>query len=211
MIPKVKNREFWTLPHSDFIVRKEIDMSLVYIFLANGFEEVEGLTSVDLLRRSGADVKMVSIMESQTVIGAHGICVKADMMFDQIREEADLLVLPGGMPGTNYLKEHEGLAALLKEYNERKQWIGAICAAPGVFGKLGFLEGRRVTSYPGCLDGCSYGEYCEDTVVVDGHIITSRGVGTAIDFALTLIEILSGKEEAAKIADSILYDKYAVE
>lgn len=182
-------------------------MSLVYIFLADGFEEVEGLTSVDLLRRSGAEVKTVSIMEGPFVTGSHGICVKADLMFDEIEEEAALLVLPGGLPGTNYLKEHEGLASMLREYHDKKQWIGAICAAPGVFGKLGFLEGRRATSYPGCLDEYSCGEYLEDSVVVDGHIITSRGVGTAIDFALTLIEILSGKEEAAKIAASILYDK----
>lgn len=186
-------------------------MSLVYIFLADGFEEVEGLTSVDLLRRSGAEVKTVSIMGNQSVTGSHGICVMADLMFDQIEEPADMLVLPGGLPGTDYLKEHEGLASLLREYNEKKQWIGAICAAPGVFGKLGFLEERRATSYPGCLDEYSVGEYCEDAVVVDGHIITSRGVGTAIDFALMLIEILSGKKEAVKIADSILYGKYVTE
>lgn len=182
-------------------------MSLVYIFLADGFEEVEGLTSVDLLRRAGVTVKMVSIMDSKTICGARGISVNADLLFDEMDEKADMLVLPGGLPGTNYLREHQGLSALLKQYYDNEQWIAAICAAPSVFAGLGFLEKRQATSYPGCLEGYMVGEVKEDPVVIDGHVITSRGVGTAIEFALAEIEVLSGREKADEIAASVVYSR----
>ncbi|MCD8018176.1 MAG: DJ-1/PfpI family protein [Clostridiales bacterium] len=180
-------------------------MSLVYVFLADGFEEVEGLTAVDLLRRAGADVKMVSIMGRQKIQGSHGISVEADMLFDDLTETADMLVLPGGLPGTNYLREHDGLAELLKKQYEAKRWVAAICAAPSVFAGLGFLEGRKATSYPGCVDDTQCGTYLEEPAVVDGNVVTSRGVGTAIPFALTLIEVLVGKDKAEEIAASIIY------
>lgn len=179
-------------------------MSLVYIFLADGFEEIEGLTAVDLLRRAGCDVKTVSVMKRKVIKGSHDICLYADMMFDDIKDKADMLVLPGGMPGTNYLRDHEGLAALLKEQYEAGKWIGAICAAPSVFEGLGFLKDRKATSYPGAIHE-SVGEYLEDKVVADEHVITSRGVGTAIPFALKLIEVLCGAEKAEEIAASIIY------
>lgn len=182
-------------------------MSLVYIFLADGFEEIEGLTSVDLLRRAGVEVKTVSIMDRRIITGARGIPVIADMMFDDMNEEADLLMLPGGMPGTNYLREHEGLAALLKEYDQKEKTIAAICAAPSVFAGLGFLKGRRATSYPGCLEGYVVGQIVTESVVQDGHIITSRGVGTAIDLALALIELLDSREKADEIAASVVYER----
>lgn len=179
-------------------------MSLVYIFLADGFEEIEGLTAVDLLRRAGCDVKTVSVIGRKVIKGSHDICLYADMMFDDIKEKADMLVLPGGMPGTNHLREHEGLAALLKEQYEAGKWVAAICAAPSVFEGLGFLKDRKATSYPGAV-GEAVGEYLEDKVVVDGHVITSRGVGTAIPFALKLIEVLCGAGKAEEIAASIIY------
>lgn len=180
-------------------------MSLVYVFCADGFEEVEGLTAVDLLRRAGLDVKMVSIMGRKTVTGSHNIKVETDMLFEDLKEEAELLVLPGGLPGTDYLKEHGGLSELLKKQYGEGRWIAAICAAPSVFAGLGFLKGRKATSYPGCVDDSLCGEYVEESVAVDGNVITSRGVGTAISFALKLIEVLKSKKEADEIAASILY------
>ena len=180
-------------------------MRSVYVVCADGFEEVEGLTAVDLLRRAGIDVKMVSIMGRLQITGSHNISVNTDILIEDIREEADMLLLPGGMPGTNYLREHEGLADLLKKQYEAGKWVAAICAAPSVFGGLGFLKDKEATSYPGCLDGIPVGAYKEDPVVVDGNVVTSRGVGTAIAFALKLIEVLISKEKAEEIAASIIY------
>ena len=179
-------------------------MKKAYVFLADGFEEIEGLTVVDVLRRAGAEVEMVSVMDRKEITGAHGIKVEADRMIEEAGE-ADLYVLPGGMPGTNYLRDHEGLAELLKKQYEAGKWVAAICAAPSVFGGLGFLKDRKATSYPGCLDGIPVGEYTEEPVAVDGNVVTSRGVGTAIAFALKLIEVLISKEKADEIAASIVY------
>ena len=183
-------------------------MSLVYMFIADGFEEVEGLTSVDLLRRAGIEVKMVSVMGRKNIEGAHGIRLETDLLIEELEgsvSPADMMVLPGGMPGTNYLRESAPLADLLKAQYESGRYVAAICAAPSVLAGLSFLKGRRATSYPGCLDGYEVGEYCREPVVTDGHVITSRGVGTAIPFALTLIEKLEGAGKADQIASSILY------
>jgi len=183
-------------------------MSLVYMFIADGFEEVEGLTSVDLLRRAGIEVKMVSVMGRKNIEGAHGIRLETDLLIEELEGSeslADMMVLPGGMPGTNYLRESAPLADLLKAQYESGRYVAAICAAPSVLAGLSFLKGRRATSYPGCLDGYEVGEYCREPVVTDGHVITSRGVGTAIPFALTLIEKLEGAGKADQIASSILY------
>ena len=180
-------------------------MSLIYLFCADGFEEIEGLTAVDLLRRAGLCVKTVSIMGRKKVTGAHEITIETDLLFEEIDREADLLVLPGGLPGTDYLRAHEGLRDLLKKQYEKEGWIAAICAAPSVFAGLGFLKDRKATSYPGCVSHEECGAYLEEPVVADGKVITSRGVGTAIPFALKLIEALKNKEEADKVASAILY------
>lgn len=180
-------------------------MSLVYVFFADGFEEVEALTTVDLLRRAGEDVRMVSIMGRKSVTGSHQISVECDMIFEEIAKTADLLVLPGGLPGTNHLREHRELSELLTEQYQDGRFVAAICAAPSVFAGLGFLKDRKATSYPGCVDASLCGSYVEDAVAVDDNVVTSRGVGTAIPFALTLIALLEGQEEADKIAASIVY------
>lgn len=181
-------------------------MSLVYVFFADGFEEVEALITVDLLRRADEDVRMVSIMGRKTVTGSHHISVECDMVFEEIGRTADLLVLPGGLPGTNHLREHRELNHLLMEQYNDGGLVAAICAAPSVFAGLNFLKGRKATSYPGCVDPSQCGEYVEEPVAVDGNVITSRGVGTAIPFALALIEVLEGKEKADQIAASIVYN-----
>ena len=180
-------------------------MSQVYIFLADGFEELEGLTAVDLLRRAGIEITMVSVTGKKPVTGSHGITVESDILFEEIDGEAQMLVLPGGMPGTLALREHAGLADMLKDYLAKGKWIAAICAAPSVFAGLGFLKEKKATSYPGALQDLPVGEYLEEPVVKDGHIITSRGVGTAIPFALSLITCLKGEEKAQEIASSIVY------
>jgi len=180
-------------------------MSRVYVFLADGFEEVEGLTVVDLLRRAGAELFTVSVMGRKRIHGSHGIDVTADLLLEGLSEEADLLVLPGGMPGTKHLREHEGLAGLLTAHYEAGKPVAAICAAPSVLAGLGFLKERKATSYPTCLDGFELGEYLEEEVVIDGNVTTSRGVGTAIPFALSLIGQLFGEDKAQEISDSIIF------
>lgn len=178
----------------------------VCVFLANGFEEIEGLTVVDLLRRAEVEVTTISITGEKTIHGAHGIDVQADTLFEEMQyEEQDMLVLPGGMPGTRYLGEHEGLKQLLVHFYRSQKYIAAICAAPSVLGQYGFLNGRRATSYPGFEDALVGAEYVEDAVAVSDFVITSRGLGTAIDFSLVLIEKLVGKEKAEQIGKAIMY------
>lgn len=177
-----------------------------YVFLAEGFEEVEALTPIDLLRRAGVEVTTVSVTGEKAVCGSHQIPVVADTLFEDVKfDDADLLVLPGGMPGTLNLKAHQELAELLEASYENKTYIAAICAAPMVFGGLGFLKGRKASIYPGMEDELIGAEVTYDSVSVDGHVITSRGVGTAIPFALELIALLCGREKADQIGKAIVY------
>ena len=178
-----------------------------YVYLQQmDFEEIEELTVVDLLRRAGAEVFMVSVGEGLTIKGAHNIELKADVLFDEIcYDDADILVLPGGMPGTLNLRNHEKLCALLKEFAAKDKKIAAICAAPMILGELGLLKGKKATCYPGFEDKLIEAEVCTDRVVRDGNITTSRGLGTAIPFALELISQLYGKEKAEEIKKSVIY------
>ncbi|MDO5541325.1 MAG: DJ-1/PfpI family protein [Eubacteriales bacterium] len=181
-------------------------MSKVYVFFADGFEEIEGLTVVDMMRRAGADTVMVSVSGNKTVCGAHKIRIEADELFENGDfSDADMLVLPGGMPGTLHLLEHRGLAEVLEKADESKTGIAAICAAPRVLGSLGLLKGREAVCYPGVEEHLTGADVCTDNVVTDGHITTSRGLGTAIDFSLELISRLFGPEKAAQMAKSIVY------
>lgn len=178
----------------------------VCVFLADGFEEIEGLTVVDLLRRAGICVTTVSVTGALQIQGAHGILVQADKLFEEINyEEQDMAVLPGGMPGTVHLEEHEGVRSVLKDYYEKRKYLAAICAAPSIFGKLGFLEGRKAVSYPSKEAELFGAEVGRDSVAVSDFIITSRGLGTAIDFALALIGLLLDQETADKISESVVY------
>jgi len=186
--------------------QEEMIMKQIAVFLAEGFEEIEGLTVTDLLRRAGVTVTNVSVTGEKTVHGSHGIGVEADALFEEMEFEGmDMLVLPGGMPGTKHLKEHRDLCALLKEFYAKERYLAAICAAPTVFGELGFLEGRKACCYPGMESGLSHAETNEEPVNVDGHMITSRGLGTAIPFALKLIELLCGKEKAEEIGHGVVH------
>lgn len=181
-------------------------MATVSLFLANGFEEIEGLTVVDLLRRAEIDIEMVSIEEGLTITGGHGIVVVADKLFAEVDfEGVDMLVLPGGMPGTTNLLKHQELVFLLKQFHEKGKMLSAICAAPSVLGAHGILQGKNATSYPGWEKKLLGANYQEAAVVHDGNVITSRGLGTAIDFALEIISYFKGKEKADQIKSSIIY------
>lgn len=183
-------------------------MSTVYVFFAEGFEEIEGLTVVDLLRRAEVEVKMIGVTSETEVTGSHGISVKMDAaLADVSLETATALVLPGGMPGTKNLGKSEQVNTFLKEADQKGILIGAICAAPSVLGDLGLLKGKRAVCYPGFEDRLKGAEIVCDEVVEDGNIITSRGMGTAISFGLALIAGLKDETKANEIADAIIYQK----
>ncbi len=178
----------------------------VFVFLADGFEEIEGLTVVDILRRAGVDVTMMSVTGSLSIRGSHDIGVQADCLFDAKEAgEADMLVLPGGMPGTLTLKEHEGLNELFRKFDREKRNIAAICAAPSILGGLGMLKGKKACSYPGFEDKLDGADVQQVPVVTDGHITTGRGMGVAIPFALRLTAILCGEDNAEEVRKSIVY------
>ncbi len=185
-------------------------MKKACVFLADGFEEIEGLTVVDILRRAGVETQTVSVMGRKEIAGSHEIPVTADLLFEDLTEEdassADLLVLPGGMPGTLNLKAHEGLTKLLREFDEKKKYIAAICAAPSILSELGMLKGRKACAYPSFEEALDCGEVLQVPVVTDGHITTGRGMGAAIPFALRLTELLCGAEKAEEVRKSIVYE-----
>lgn len=181
-------------------------MSKAYIFLAEGFEEIEALTVVDFLRRAEIEISMVSVTGDKKVKGSHQITVLADILFEEASfEDADILIFPGGMPGTTNLMKHEGLDKLLREFHKKNKNIAAICAAPSVLGSKGLLAGKRATCYPGFESKLTGSITADQDVVVDGNIITSKGPGTAMDFSLALISKLVGKDTAKRIADGGIY------
>jgi protein deglycase len=166
----------------------------VLVPLADGFEEIEAVTVIDLLRRAGIEVVAASLARGP-VTGSHGITVRPDAELDAVLDEGfDMIVLPGGLPGATGLAEDDRVLELLRRQAEARRYTAAICAAPGVLAKAGLLAGKRATSFPGFLaaDSAPGIVLLEDPVVTDGRIITSRGPGTAMDFALVLIERLAG-------------------
>lgn len=181
-------------------------MKSVYVFLADGFEEIEGLTVVDILRRADIETKTVSIMGRKEVLGSHGIAVQADLVFEELdASDASMYVLPGGMPGTRHLAAHGGLKELLLAAREENKKVAAICAAPSVLGGLGLLKGKRAVCYPGFEEQLLEAEVTQQPVEVCEDIITSRGMGTAIPFALALVAQFKGEKKAQEIAQGIIY------
>lgn len=178
---------------------------MIYVLLAEGFEELEAMAPVDLLRRAGAAVKTVSLTEEKIVTGARGIPAVADILLSEVDFDAmEMLVLPGGYPGYENIAKCAPAIDLLMRADGAKKIIAAICGAPSVPGKLGLLKGQKATCYPGMEDtlGC---EALTDKVVESGHFITSRGAGTAVDFALALVAKAVSPEKAAEIAKGIVY------
>ena len=169
-------------------------MASVLIPLAQGCEELEAVTIIDLFRRAEIEVTTVGL-DNEVVVASRGTRLIPDDQLENVLDQSfDMIVLPGGLPGADYLNQDKRIHALLQKINAENKWLGAICAAPKVFATAGLLENKKATSYPGSLDGINVPgmQYQTDPVVVDGNIITSRGPGTAMDFALKLIELLSG-------------------
>jgi len=180
---------------------------MVYIFLANGFEEIEGLGTMDILRRGGLNVTTVSISDSLTVESSHGVTLQADTTFGAADfGDAEMLVLPGGMPGSTNLNAHEGLRQLLLDFNAKKGKIAAICAAPLVFGSLGLLKGKRATIYPGMdkMLGAD-ANYTGELVTTDGNITTGRGPAATFPFAYRLLEQLKGVNCAEEVSKGMVF------
>lgn len=181
-------------------------MSRVCVFLADGFEEIEGLTVVDILRRAGVDTQTVSITGERMVTGSHCIPVQTDICLEAADfSETELLVLPGGMPGTLNLGNCKALTDLLTQFHENGKKVAAICAAPSVLGDLGILKGKKAACYPGFEDRLKGAEVVYDQVAWDGNVTTSRGMGTAIPFALSLVAQLVSEEKALELKKGIIY------
>ncbi len=178
---------------------------MVTVFLADGFEEIEAVTPIDILRRGGVEVRTCSITESKTVVGAHGIPFVADAVLAELSDAEDVILLPGGMPGTVHLKECGALCTRIRQHAARGGILAAICAAPTVFGELGLLKNERATCYPGMEDGLFCKEVSYETSVLSGKILTSRGAGTAGDFAFRLLALLKGEEIAEKLSRAMCY------
>lgn len=196
--PKIKEKEKPTI--------KIHDMAKVYEFLANGFEDIEALGPVDVLRRGGIVVKTVSIGDSLMVESAHGVQVKADMMFaDADFSDADMLLIPGGMPGAKNIDEHEGVRRAVLRQTEQKKLVGAICAGPMVLGHLGLLRGKRATCYPGFeteLDGATY---TAEQYTVDGNIVTGKGPGATLDYAYAILALMKGEQVVDELKKGMMY------
>ena len=178
---------------------------MIYLFLAEGFEEIEALTPVDILRRAGLKLKTVAVGENKTVKGAHGIEVVADILESELDDTApEAIILPGGMPGTTNLEESTIVIDTLMHAIINESLVCAICAAPSILGIMGFLKHRNATCYPGFeqyLDGANF---TDERVVRDGNIITAKGMGCAAEFALAIVEALCGKEKADEVALSAI-------
>jgi len=176
-------------------------MASVLVPLAQGCEEMEAVIIVDLLRRAGIEV-ITAGLDEQPIKASRGMVLLADMTLDQaLQKDYDMLVLPGGLPGADHLNDDPRIHALLQKMHHDDKYIAAICAAPKVLARAGLLEGRKATSFPGSLDDSDVKamDYLQQAVVIDGKLITSRGPGTAMDFALTLIEQLLGREKREQV------------
>lgn len=183
-------------------------MSKVCVFLADGMEEIEALTVVDICRRAQVDTMTVSITDSHDVLSSHGIKLQADALLADIDfDEASMIVLPGGMPGTLNLEACEPLMQKVEEFNRKERYIAAICAAPSILGHRGILDGRNACCYPSFEEELGKAVVSRNPVEVSGHIVTSRGMGTAIDFALAIVALMKGQACADGVKEAIIYKR----
>lgn len=181
-------------------------MAKVYEFIATGSEEIETLIPLDIMRRAGVEFQTVSITGSKDVVTSHGVTIKADLLFDEADlESADLLMLPGGLPGATNLNDYEPLRKALLEHAEKGKKIGAICAAPMVLGSLGLLKGRRATCYPGFEKYLTGAEYTHELCTVDGNITTGEGPAATLPYAYELLGQLTDRATADGIAEGMMF------
>ncbi len=176
------------------------------VLLAEGFEEIEAITPIDLLRRGGVEVKLVGVTQ-QVVTGAHGITVNTDILLEEVHaEDLDCIVLPGGMPGSTNLAESDGAAQLIMQVFRAGKVVAAICAAPAVvLAPLGILEGRQATCYPGAETFAPGTSFSTLPLVRDGNLITAYGPGAAAEFAIAVLQALAGPERAHEVKSKALF------
>ncbi|MBQ9927516.1 MAG: DJ-1/PfpI family protein [Lachnospiraceae bacterium] len=181
-------------------------MSKVCVFFGTGYEEIEALTVVDLLKRVKIETDMVSVTEEKTVVGTHAIPVVMDKLISEVNfDEVDMIVLPGGMPGTRNLEACELLMEQVDVFVKAGKPVCAICAAPSILGHRGHLQGKKAIAYPGFEDQLTGAEVVYEPAVTDGNIITGRGMGCAIEFGLAIVEYLQGKEVRDALAEKIIF------
>lgn len=182
-------------------------MEKLAVHLADGFEEIEAVTIIDVLRRAGLNVITVSVTGKLLVAGAHQIEIMADQLFEKVDySTCTMIILPGGMPGAKNLNAHEGLKNQIVEFHNNGKYLAAICAAPLVFGNLGILKGKRAVCYPGFESYLKEAEVLIQPVITSDNVITGRGVGAALHFSLEIVRLLMGVDVAEKLAVSMLIE-----
>ena len=180
-------------------------MAQVAVHLATGFEEIEAITVLDVLRRAGIEVFLVSMNKESHVTGTHGITVLSDRLFEDVDyEQIDMIVLPGGIPGSTNLAVHEGLKQKISEFAGQGKYLAAICAAPMVYGQMGLLKGKAAVCFPGCETYLEGAEIAKENVVQAQNFITSKGPGTALEFSFRLVELLKDADTAEKLRKDML-------
>ena len=188
------------------ILKHYNNMKKVYVFLADGFEDVEALIPIDVWRRGGVDVTTVSISDFPLVQSAHGVNIETDIMFEQGEfDDADLIFLPGGMPGASNLFEHKGVCKAVVDQHMAGKKVAAICASPAVvLAPLGILEGKRATCYPGFENYLENAENDGERCVTDGNTVTAKGAGAASEFGLAIVKYFCGEEKADSLAAAFI-------
>lgn len=183
-------------------------MNDICVFFGEGYEEIEALTVVDILRRASLPVKMVSITEEREVTGSHQITVKMDSILSEVDfDKVEMIVLPGGMPGTKHLENCVSLMEQVDAFVKADRPVSAICAAPSILGHRGHLKGREACSYPSFEEHLEGAKVLKNPSVVSGNITTGRGMGAAIPFALSIVEQYQGKKAADDMAETIVYPR----
>lgn len=183
------------------------EMKKIAVHLATGFEEIEAITIVDVLRRANLDVTTVSMTNEKQVVGGHNIPVMADQLFDEVDySKIDVLVLPGGTMGAYNLDQHHGLQKEILHFHKDRKLLGAICAAPLVLGHLNLLEGEQAVCYPGFENELYGAEILEVPTIKSGNIVTGRGVGAALKFSLKLVEELVSEQKAEELGKAMLVE-----
>ena len=177
---------------------------MIYIFLADGFEEMEALCPVDVLRRAGKDVRIVGVGGS-TIRGSHGIPVVCDAAIDDVSlsDKPEAVILPGGMPGTNNLEACDAVRDFVRDADADGRLVCAICAAPSVLGHMGLLHGRRATCFPGFEHALLGADVTDESVCRDGNVLTAKGAGVALEFGLSIVRALCGDDKADALAESM--------